>query len=181
MAVGEKHRLYNKKICLIPKNSYLARANQENSCRPRENLQVSRLTWQSIVYYNESRSTTSYSAERCVMRHDHNARDVSGGRYEDLFPAHVTSLNQSYFFICHINYMRRNKIYCFCLRTATSPASGGPEPCGMALQDCYSIIGLWAVGFNGECFHQDAGFPVGKSAGFFKKVVMQVCNAYFFF
>ena len=40
-----------------------------------------------------------------TMRHD------ILGRYEDLPPAHVMSLDQSYFFIYHINYMRYNKIY----------------------------------------------------------------------
>ena len=34
---------------------------------------------------------------------------MSGGRHEDFSPAHVTSLDQLYFFICHTNYMRYNK------------------------------------------------------------------------
>ena len=29
----------------------------------------------------------------------------------DLFSLHVTSLDQSYFFICHINYMRYNNVF----------------------------------------------------------------------
>ena len=33
---------------------------------------------------------------------------TSGGRHDDLFSLHVTSLDQSYFFIRHINYMRFN-------------------------------------------------------------------------
>ena len=33
---------------------------------------------------------------------------MSGGRHEDLSPAHMTSLDQSYFFIRHINFMRYN-------------------------------------------------------------------------
>ena len=44
----------------------------------------------------------------------------------------------------------------------------------MALQGCFSIIGMWSVGVSGECFHQDIGFPVGMSANSFKKVVLQV-------
>ena len=31
---------------------------------------------------------------------------MSGGRHEDLSHVHVTSLDQLYFFICNINYMR---------------------------------------------------------------------------
>ena len=34
-----------------------------------------------------------------------------GGRHEDLSSLHVTSLDQSYFFIRHINYMRYNTIH----------------------------------------------------------------------
>ena len=42
---------------------------------------------------------------------------TSGERPEDLSHAHVTSLDQSYFFICHINYMKYlyNNISCYCL------------------------------------------------------------------
>ena len=36
---------------------------------------------------------------------------TSGGRHQNLSPAHVTSLDQSYFFICHINNVRYNNCY----------------------------------------------------------------------
>ena len=35
-----------------------------------------------------------------------------GGRRDVLFSLHVTALDQSYFFIRHINFMRYNKYYC---------------------------------------------------------------------
>ena len=37
---------------------------------------------------------------------------TSGGRHDDSSSLHVTSLNQSYFFIRHINYMRYNNWEC---------------------------------------------------------------------
>ena len=39
---------------------------------------------------------------------------TSGGRHKDLSSLHVTSLDQSYFFICHFNYMymRYNSNFC---------------------------------------------------------------------
>ena len=42
------------------------------------NLRVSRLTGQLIVYYTESCSTTLYSAERCVVRHDRETQRLEG-------------------------------------------------------------------------------------------------------
>ena len=72
---------------------------------PTQKIHVARVslqTGQLIVYYTESCSTTLYSAERCAMRHDRE--------HDDLFSLHVTSLDQSYFLICHINYMRYNNI-----------------------------------------------------------------------
>ena len=74
------------------------------------NLHVSQLTGQLIVYYTESCSTTLYSAECCAVRHDRETRRL-GGKHDDLFSLHVTSLIQSYFCIRHINYMRYNKTF----------------------------------------------------------------------
>ena len=74
------------------------------------NLRVSRLTGQLIVCYTESCSTTLYSAERCVVRHD-RGNTTSGRKHDDLFSHHVTSLDQSYFFIRHINYIRYNNMH----------------------------------------------------------------------
>ncbi|KAK3096949.1 hypothetical protein FSP39_005060 [Pinctada imbricata] len=48
-----------------------------------------------------------------------------------------------------------------------------PGPCGMGLRSCNNIIGLWAVGFQGECFHDQAGFLMGKDAKAYKRVAMQ--------
>ncbi|KAK3090812.1 hypothetical protein FSP39_014881 [Pinctada imbricata] len=42
----------------------------------------------------------------------------------------------------------------------------------MGVPGCFHIIGLWAVGTFGECFHEQAGFLLGQGSGF-KKVVMQ--------
>ena len=65
-------------------------SHPENSCRPMAkpegdmnflggtNLRISRLTGQLIVYYTESCSTTLYSAERCVVRHDRETRRLEG-------------------------------------------------------------------------------------------------------
>ena len=36
---------------------------------------------------------------------------TSGVRHDDLFSLHVTALDQSYFFIRHINFMRYNNIH----------------------------------------------------------------------
>ena len=68
------------------------------------NLRVSRLTGQLIVYHTESCSTTLYSAERCAVRHDRETLRLEGNT------TICSSLDQSYFFIRHINYMRYNNI-----------------------------------------------------------------------
>ena len=60
--------------------------------------------------YTESWSTMLYGAEHCAMRHDHETM-TSGGKHEDLSSLHVMSLNQSYFFIYRINYVRYNTFY----------------------------------------------------------------------
>ena len=36
---------------------------------------------------------------------------TSGGRHDDLSSLHATALDQSYFFIRHINFMRYNNIF----------------------------------------------------------------------
>ena len=41
-------------------------------------------------------------------KHEWPCDTTSGGRHEDLSSLHVTSLNQSYFFIYRINFMRYN-------------------------------------------------------------------------
>ena len=106
-------------------------SHRENSCRPRAkpegdinflggtNLRVSRLTGQLIVYYTESCSTTLYSTERCqwLYRETRQGNTTSGGKHDGLFSLHVTSLDQSYFFISHINYMRYNNIFYFTMTT----------------------------------------------------------------
>ena len=35
------------------------------------------------------------------------------------------------------------------------------------------MIGGWTVGVNGECFHDQAGFPLGTNG--YKRVALQVC------
>ena len=41
-----------------------------------------------------------------LCRETRQGNTTSGGKQDDLFSLHVTSLDQSYFFIRHINYMR---------------------------------------------------------------------------
>ena len=62
----------------------------------------------AINCYTKSWNTMLHGVERCAVRHDYES---SGGRREDLSPAPVTSLDQSYFFICRINYMSCNRSY----------------------------------------------------------------------
>lgn len=47
-----------------------------------------------------------------------------------------------------------------------------PEICGMGTANCNSVIGLWAVGFDGECFHKDVGMRIGANG--FKTAMIQV-------
>ena len=47
---------------------------------------------------------------RALCRGTRQGNTMSGGKHDDLFSLHVTSLDQSYFFIRHINYMRYNNI-----------------------------------------------------------------------
>ncbi|OWF46130.1 tyramine beta-hydroxylase-like [Mizuhopecten yessoensis] len=47
-----------------------------------------------------------------------------------------------------------------------------PRPCGMiAHRQCTTMIGIWAVGFSGECVHRDIGFRIGRNG--FKKAAFQ--------
>ena len=46
---------------------------------------------------------------RAVCSETRQGNTTSGGKCDDLFSLHVTSLDQSYFFIRHINYMRYDK------------------------------------------------------------------------
>ena len=48
---------------------------------------------------------------RALCRETRQGNTTSGGKHDDLFSLHVTSLDQSYFFIRHINYMRYNNIF----------------------------------------------------------------------
>ena len=48
---------------------------------------------------------------RALCRETRQGNTTSGGKHDDLFSLHVTSLDQSYFFIRHINYMRYNNIW----------------------------------------------------------------------
>ena len=59
------------------------------------------------MYYDVTALAT---AERCAVRQDRETWRLEGDN--DLFSLHVTSLDQSYFFIRHINYMRYNNILC---------------------------------------------------------------------
>ena len=47
---------------------------------------------------------------RALCRETRQGNTTSGGKHDDLFSLHVTSLDQSYFFIRHINYMRYNNM-----------------------------------------------------------------------
>ena len=47
---------------------------------------------------------------RTLCRETRQGNTTSGGKHDDLFSLHVTPLDQSYFFIRQINYMRYNNI-----------------------------------------------------------------------
>ena len=53
----------------------------------------------------------NYTAQSIAILDTRPWDTTSWGRHEDLSPAHKTSLDQSYFFIYHINYMRCKKNY----------------------------------------------------------------------
>ena len=50
------------------------------------------------------------AAAQC--RETRQGNTTFGGRHDVLFSLHVTALDQSYFFICHINFVRYNNIIC---------------------------------------------------------------------
>ena len=58
------------------------------------------------LYYNV---TALAATAQC--REARQGNTTSGGRHGDLSSLHVTSLDQLYFFIRHINYMRFNNIH----------------------------------------------------------------------
>ena len=49
---------------------------------------------------------------RALYRETRQGNTTSEGRHDDLSSLHVTSLDQSYFFIRHINFKRYNKLLC---------------------------------------------------------------------
>lgn len=51
-------------------------------------------------------------------------------------------------------------------------ATDKPEKCGMAKENCRHLIGLWAVGIEGDCLYKDAGFKVGING--FKKATLEI-------
>ena len=53
--------------------------------------------------------TLAAAAHCCETR---QGDTTSGGRHDNLSSLHMTSLDQSYFFIHHINYMRYNNCFC---------------------------------------------------------------------
>ena len=61
-----------------------------------------------------------------------------------------------------------DKIGVFC--PADSPLSGEPGSCNM--EDCETIIGLWAFGVDDTCYEDDIGFRFGSSS--FKRVKLEV-------
>lgn len=51
-------------------------------------------------------------------------------------------------------------------------AMDAPEECGMGLDDCNDIIGLWGVGGSGGCFNEEMGITFGGNG--YKYVNIQV-------
>ena len=74
--------------------------NPENSCRPRANWAINCLLYRKLKYH--------VIRHRVLCRETYKGDTTSRGRHEDFFALHVTSLDQSHFFIRHINYMRYN-------------------------------------------------------------------------
>ncbi|KAK3098978.1 hypothetical protein FSP39_024922 [Pinctada imbricata] len=48
-----------------------------------------------------------------------------------------------------------------------------PSPCDMKVRYCENLIGIWTVGFQGECFNPEAGFLIGNIPKAYKRVAMQ--------
>ena len=57
---------------------------------------------------------------RALCRETRKGNTTSGGKHDDLFSLHVTSLDQSYFFIRNVNSMRYNNRYCTCTSPSTT-------------------------------------------------------------
>ncbi|XP_033732124.1 dopamine beta-hydroxylase-like [Pecten maximus] len=54
----------------------------------------------------------------------------------------------------------------------TDTPLNSPQHCGMAAhRQCRTLIGLWAVGFSGECVHKDIGFRIGQNG--YRKAAFQ--------
>ncbi|XP_069121902.1 DBH-like monooxygenase protein 1 [Argopecten irradians] len=54
----------------------------------------------------------------------------------------------------------------------TDVPMNSPWPCGMAAhRQCLTLIGLWGVGFTGECVHKDVGFRIGQNG--YRKAAFQ--------
>ena len=52
---------------------------------------------------------------------------------------------------------------------------GVPYNCFMSgTEGCNDIIGLWAVGVDGQCIHPDTGFRVGINANAYHWGIMEV-------
>ncbi|XP_041370971.1 uncharacterized protein LOC121384577 [Gigantopelta aegis] len=52
------------------------------------------------------------------------------------------------------------------------PATSSPEHCYMANTQCRYVMGIWAVGFPGECLYKEQGFRIGTNGT--KTAVLQI-------
>lgn len=50
---------------------------------------------------------------------------------------------------------------------------GTAEECGDSMEVCQEVIGLWSVGVDGNCVHEEMGFLIGGTEGF-RYAVMEV-------
>lgn len=50
---------------------------------------------------------------------------------------------------------------------------GSAKECGGNMEICTEVIGLWGVGFYGNCMNENMGFLIGGEKGF-RYAVMEV-------
>ncbi|XP_071097307.1 DBH-like monooxygenase protein 1 [Haliotis cracherodii] len=70
--------------------------------------------------------------------------------------------------IDNVDVMHHILLYA-CSDGASTIAS--PQACGMAVQGCNELIGLWTVGVSGQCLNTAAGFKIGRTG--YKRVLLE--------
>jgi hypothetical protein len=66
------------------------------------------------------------------------------------------------------------KLLTLVLYVSTEELFVAPQECGMAINDCFTLIGVWSVGETGQCLNPNFGFRFGASS--YKYAILQVYN-----